>query len=393
MFFKLFKFNKLWIIINHFSNLIENSMCGKILKITERVGKEILDFCGIWLFHFRKKRILTIDQLRKILVLRLDQRIGNGIMLLPLLKAIRQRLPQIELHLLLHQPVSDIFEKFSAGIIDTFYPYQQEKLLTHPALFLSWLNTLRKQRYDLIISSHNPDNFSLSQAFLGWWCRPKMMIGFSWQKSVAYYDVAVPSSPDKHYADAQLDLWRYFDPATKLVWGGLHISNSHLKRLSQKYSMNISEPTVLLWLGATGNKVLPFRLISLLYEECIKHFGYKVVVAVGPNDEKILQNFPEEFQKEVLIWRYPLKDTLIFLATQRAFISGDTGPAHLAAVLGLPMLTIFINSKSEQYGYHDGERRFAIVYDGSSESEETIITAIKKIAESIIHEDKPQPNQ
>ncbi len=368
-------------------------MWRKILKIVENAGKEILDFCGILLFRQRKKRTLTIDQLRKILVLRLDQRIGNGIMLLPLLRAIRQRVPQIELHLLLHQPVSDIFQKFSAGIIDTFYPYQQKKLLTHPALFLSWLKALRKQRYDLIISSHNPDNFSLSQALLGWWCRPKMMIGFSWQKSAAYYDVAVPSSANKHYADAQLDLWRYFDPAARLVWGGLHISNSHLKRLSQKYSMNISEPSVLLWLGATGNKVLPFRLISLLYEECMKHFGYKVVVAVGPNDEKILQNLPEEFRKQVLIWRYPLEDTLIFFATQRAFISGDTGPAHLAAALGLAMLTIFINSKSEQYGYHDGERQFAIVYDGSSESEETIVTAIKKMAESITHENKLQPNR
>jgi len=368
-------------------------MFKKVLKIVESVGKEILDFCGILLFRRREKRTLNIDQLRKILVLRLDQRIGNGIMLLPLLKAIRQRLPQIELHLLLHQPVSNIFEKFTAGLIDTIYPYQQKELLTHPTLFLSWLSALRKQRYDLIISSHNPDNFSLSQALLGWWCRPKMMIGFSWQKSAAYYDVAVPSFVDKHYADAQLDLWRYFDPTATLVWGGLHISASHLKRLSQKYSMNMSEPTVLLWLGATGNKVLPFRLISLLYEECSKHFGYKVVVALGLNDEKILQNLPEEFRKQVLIWRYPLEDTLTFFATQRAFISGDTGPAHLAAALGLPMLTVFINSKSEQYGYHDGERRFAIVYDGSSESKEALVTAIKKMAESITHENKLQPNQ
>lgn len=367
-------------------------MFRKILKFVESAGKQILDFCGILLFRRKEKKNLTIDQLKKILVLRLDQRIGNGIMLLPLLKAIRQRMPQVELHLLLHKPVSDIFEKFSQGIINTYYPYQQEKLLTHPTLFLSWLLALRKQRYDLIISSHNPDNFSLSQALLGWWCRPKMMIGFAWQKSSAYYDVAVSSSTEKHYADAQLDLWRYFDPAAKLIWNGLQISTSHLKKLSQKYSIDITEPTVLLWLGATGNKVLPIQLISLLYEECKKLFGYKVVVAVGPHDERIVKNLPLEFQKQVLIWRHPLEQTLIFFATQRAFISGDTGPTHLAAALGLPMLTVFIKSKSNQYGYHDGARRFAIVYDGSSESQGIIVTALKKMAETVTHENKLQPN-
>jgi ADP-heptose:LPS heptosyltransferase len=86
-----------------------------------------------------------------------------------------------------------------------------------------------------------------------------------------------------------------------------------------------------------------------------------------------------------LIWKHPLSETVAFFAGQKAFISGDTGPTHLAAALGLPMLTIFVSSKKEQYGYHDGRFRFAVSYDGSVQQREQITESIKILTRAITH--------
>jgi ADP-heptose:LPS heptosyltransferase len=360
----------------------------KFLKNFESAGKVVLHRLCLLPFRRKSKRELALSQIRKILVLRLDQRIGNGVMLLPLLRAIRHSLPDVQLHLLLHQPVSDIFQNYSSGLINQNWSYQQKKLLTHPLLFFSWLKALRWQKYDLIISSHNPDNFSLSQALLGWWCRSKLLLGFAWQDSTAYYDVAVESSPDKHYADAQLDLWRYFDPTAQLVWGGLKVSPKEIQRIFSKYSLNISEPSVLLWLGATGNKVLSPELLAFLFEKSSEHLGSKVLLALGPADQKMVFDLAGEFQKKVIIWKAPLIETVAFFAGQKVFISGDTGPSHLAAALGLPMITIFTSSKKEQYGYHDGKLRFALSYSGSSRDREEIVKSMEILAQVLTHGNK-----
>jgi heptosyltransferase-3 len=360
-------------------------MKDKFIKGIELVGKAVLYRLSLLIFRRERKRELTLSRIRKILVLRLDQRIGNGILLLPLLRAIRHSLPNVQLHLLLHQPVSDIFQNYSSGLINQNWPYQQNRLLTHPLLFFSWLKALRQQRYDLVISSHNPDNFSLSQALLGWWCRSKLLLGFAWQDSTAYYDVAVQSSPDKHYADAQLDLWRYFDPTAQLVWGGLQVPQKEIQRIFSKYSLNISQPAVLLWLGATGNKMLSSELFSFLFEKSSEYLGSKVLLALGPADQEIVSDLAGELQKKVIIWKAPLSETVAFFAGQKVFISGDTGPSHLAAALGLPMITIFISSKKEQYGYHNGKLRFALSYSGSSQDRQEIVKSMKILAQALAH--------
>ncbi|OGB69924.1 MAG: hypothetical protein A2Y94_08705 [Caldithrix sp. RBG_13_44_9] len=361
-------------------------MNNTFLKEIESSGKQLLLFLGGQLLRRKNKLQLSVKEIKKILVFRLDQRVGNGMMLLPLLRAIRQSLPDVQLHLLLHQPVLDIYQKFSVGIIDQYWPYQQDKLLLNPILFFSWLKALRQQKYDLIISSHNPDNFSISQVLLGWWCRPKILMGFSWGESKTYYDLAVESSSAKHYADSQLDLWRFFDPAAELVWGGLRVSPEETQKVAVKYALNISKPSILLWLGATGKKVLPPNLITFLLAEISKNKGLEILLALGPDDQEILPDLPPDLQKKVMIWKHPLSETLAFFAGQKAFISGDTGPAHLVAALGLPMLTIFVSSKKQQYGYHDGSLRFAVSYDGSAQKLEKIAESIKILTQAITHE-------
>ncbi len=354
-------------------------MSEKLPKRLENRGKRLLN--GLLLRLLPRREIREFPgRFHKILVLRLDQRIGNGILLLPLLYAIRESQPGTELHLVLHAPVSRLIARYTHGLVDVFWHYDQRHLLTNPFRFVKWAWRLRREHFDLILSSHNPDNFSLSQALLGRWCRPGMLVGFRWKDSPQYYHLAVASSAEKHYSEAQLDLWRRFDPAATLKWGGLEVPESLVRQKFARWNLPLPENTALLWLGATGDKVIPAGLLAFLYEQIRKQTGLEVQPALGPADRHLLEILPEWLRAKTLLWERNLEDTAVFFRAFRLFVSGDTGPMHLAVALGLPTLTLFVRSKMEQYGYQDGERHFSLRIGEKEDDRERIRQALRQLA-------------
>jgi heptosyltransferase-3 len=358
-------------------------MVKPITKKIERWGKTFLKKILKFFFHHPLGLLPSLNGINKILVLRLDQRIGNGVLLLPLLRAVRLSRPASEIHLLIHYPVAATLRKYSGNLLDQIWPYYQRKILSNPFLLLKWLFELRAAKFDLILSSHNPDNFSLSQALLGKWCAPKILAGFNWKDSKDFYDLAIESSTRKHYAESQLDLWRYFDPQASLNWGGLTIPAHEIKDIYEIFGLSDYLHGALFWIGATGNKSLPHELISFLYEQIIKQTGLKITLALGPSDNHILVDLPPALKEKALIWQETLDKTAVFFAGQKIFISGDTGPAHLAVALNLPVLTIFTNTSSLQYGYHDYVKRFSLDYTGSPEDHGKLTDYLGKLGKVV----------
>ncbi len=354
-------------------------MGAPILKKMEIRGKQWLNSLLRLFFRVRKPERLAPEEIQRILVFRLDQRIGNGILLLPLLRAIRKTRPDIELHLLIHHPVAELYREFAPGLVNRLWPYHQRQLLLRPWRFFRLLLNLRRQHFDVIFSSHNPDSFSLSQAFLGRFIKPRLLVGFLWKNSGDYYHIAVPSDTDRHYAESQLDFWRYFYPQATLEWEGLQVPRDMVNRAFQQWELPLPRKAALLWLGATGDKILPVEMLGFLYEQVRKITGLEVWLALGPADRHILQNLSPAFQEKVLGWNRPLRETAIFFSVFSLFISADTGPMHLAVALGVPTLTIFRHSRMEQYGYRDGKRHFSVVYRGSREDRTTIINVLQQL--------------
>lgn len=344
-----------------------------VLKKLELTGKRLLNIVLRGIFGHRPQKLLKSTEIQKVLVLRLDQRIGNGIMLLPLLKAIRKSSPDIEIHLLLHHTVAELIKEYSPGLVDNFWMYNQNVLLSHPLKFLKWITKLRNEHFDLILSSHNPDNFSLSQAILGRWCKPWLLAGFQWGDSDYYYDASIFSGTEKHYSDSQLDLWRRFDDTAVLEWGGLNVPQEAVENAFHDWNLDIGKPCALIWLGATGNKTLPPDLVAFLFEQILKKSGMHVQFALGKADASHMNEFPEWIRSNTLVWEKPLADTAKFFAGFQLFVSGDTGPMHIAAALDIPTLTIFTHSRMEQYGYRDGQRHFALNYSGTAAEKDAIV--------------------
>jgi len=249
--------------------------------------------------------------------------------------------------------------------------------------FWEWLRKLRKENFDLILSSHNTDNFSLSQALLGRWCKPKVLVGFDWKDSRKFYDIAIKSSPNIHYARAQFDLWKYFYPQAHFEMGRLKIPYQLVDKYRKKWKDGMNFKGILFWLGATGDKVLPSELVMFL-DESIPNFTHLPVnYALGSADQSILDKYPPVIRDKAIIWNKPLKETALFFSMFDLFISGDTGPMHLAVASGIPTLTVFLSTNLKQYGYIDHRKHFSVKYDGSAECRARILEYLKKLTRLI----------
>lgn len=320
----------------------------------EKSGKRF--FLKLTLFFWGSKSshsFLRLSDIKKVLIFRLDERIGNGLLLLPLINGIQNSSPDIEIDVLVHHPVANLFRKYHSGQFMNIWPYHQKKLLYKPWNMLRLIKKLRRQQFDLVINCTNPDDFSTSQALFGKILKGKLTAGFYTEKEGNFVnDIQVKSTTQKHYSDAMLDLWRHFDRDAKYFPAGLVLAKSKMPQQTGK---------ILFWLGATHGKELSFEILNIVMNEIESVLGIKVDFALGPADRHILNNYPEKISKRVIFWSSPLDETVLFFHKYKIFISTDTGPMHLAAAFNLPTISIFTKVNIEQYGYSNGKTQFSLL--------------------------------
>jgi lipopolysaccharide heptosyltransferase I len=74
---------------------------------------------------------------------------------------------------------------------------------------------------------------------------------------------------------------------------------------------------------------------------CLAQDGLSVLVNCGPGEEKLAQEVERESGGSVRAVSWPIPELIALTRRARLFIGGDTGPMHLAAALGIPVVAIF----------------------------------------------------
>ena len=302
---------------------------------------------------FLKKKISKINKpewknFKKVLIFRLDNKLGNAILLLPLIQSIKKSLPDVKIDILYSATYSQIFEGHPD--IDSIIQYEQQHLLKIPFRYIGFIRKLRKNKYDVIFSSTNSNSFSVSQALFASLLKSNLTIGFDWKDSSELYSVVVKGNTQVHYSQAQVDLWRYFDSIANAENPKIYFA----KQTTDKFHDN----KILFWFGATGNKIIPKQL----FEDIIEFFkinGLTYQLAAGPHDEHLLSLYPSIKKKDVIFMKGTIKQTTIFFNQYKIIIIPDTGPMHLAVAQGIPTVQVFVNSNLVWYAYQ-GENIFLI---------------------------------
>lgn len=317
-----------------------------VRQALERLGRRLL-IAILSLLLGSRRRPVDLGFAPRILVVRLDERVGNMLLLVPLLDSLRRRFPDARIDLLANGRVRNLMERHPT--IDAFIPFDKRALLA-PHGPLRAPCRLRRQRYDLAIDAANPTDPSTTQTILVRLSAAKNTVGVAHEPFGKLYSAPVElRDPDAHEIDLRLQL---LDPvpgdalSRQVFVGDLPPASDHIAALIATGTVS----TVLNVGARLPEKQLAPETYAALAGR-LRAAGYGVLVTYGPA-EKALAERVEALAVDVqLAPPTSLIDLAHLMRAAKRVVTCDTGPMHLAVAVGTPTCGIFVSTIPARYGY------------------------------------------
>ena len=269
------------------------------------------------------------SRFRKVLLIRL-RRIGDIILTTPAVRALRTALPRAELVYVVEEP----YRKLVEGNPDI------DRIIAVPKgasrrEFLALARALRKEGFDAVIDFHGGPRAFLLALLSG----AKVKAGYDVKYRGFLYDVRVPRAPKQgriHSVANHVNLVRALGVAVGEMPGLV------LPR-GQVSTFQLSGPYIVLHIGA-GNRFRYWgtdnlvRLVRLLGETP----GTRVALIGGAEDKaaeaEILGRAPGTLS---YVGALDLAGTAELIRQATVFVGPDSGPMHIAAAVGTPIVAWF----------------------------------------------------
>ncbi len=359
-----------------------------VFKQIERLGKKFLVF--VLGFFLKRERLnpedVDFSSIKKILVVRQDDRIGNLILTTPLLLALRRFFPTAHVSYLASRTFHTLFD--NSSLVDQMLIARKRQYILHPLSLLFFIRKIRKQRFDLAFDSSAENSFSLNNSLAAYLSRARYRIGHKKPNGSLFLNLQVPLRPfQRHAAEMHLDLLRFLigdfegddlrieiDPKNRLSVG---------KYLEQK---GISPGDFLIGINVGGRSTKRWGLENFirLADWIVGDSGSKVIIIWGPQERKMVKEMTlKDENKQILSDLFPLPVLAALIERCNLFISGDTGAMHLSAAVRTPTLALFLDSDPVKFGPQEKAHRTIHSSNGKIPVE-TVKETIKDMMESTI---------
>ncbi len=295
----------------------------------------------------------SLREVRKILVVRLDA-IGDFLMTTPALRSLQKRFPSARMDILVQPGVAAVAKTFP-GIHDLHTLRCQFLIPGGRRLpgILEWiakLIELRRRRYDLVV------DFSglFHSAAASWATGARIRIGFRHPIPTGFFTLngfggwhshVVEANESIHIADQMLLLPLALGGAPDSGgWEPSHESDSAAETVLKLSGITPDDgPLVFLH---PGGKWPPKRwsaknfaaVIDILQEKNIR-----VAVIGGPGDDSLVDEIRTNCRTApIFLWPpEPLETIRGVLKRSDVFLGNDSGPMHMAAAAGTPVVALF----------------------------------------------------
>ena len=275
----------------------------------------------------------------RILVIRTDNRLGNLVLMEPLLRSLTMRFPLAELDVLASDVFSELLECQGYNVIHV----DKKGQIRNPLKFWNLIQKLRSRSFDAAIDAAHPHSFSLSGAvstvLSGADCRISTDVG----DSALWYTQTVTEPPmDWHESRALHSLGNIWEDWPEWTPPALVALNT------------VKRNAAGLHVGASGNKRYPIEHL----EELVDRISRKVILEVywGSTDEKKTAEYLGSRYPVAVMPELSVTDLIDRISGLRLFITPDNGPMHIASALSVPVIALF---------RIDNMKRFAPLSEGS----------------------------
>jgi heptosyltransferase-2 len=365
-----------------------------VFKQIEHIGKKNLVFIlGLFLKQEKlKPEEVGLFSIKKILVIRQDDRIGNLILTTPLLSALRRFFPKAHISYLASKTFHTLF--YNSSLVDQIFVAKKRQFIFHPLSLVFFIRKIRKQRFDLAFDSSDENSFSLNNSFLAYLSGAKYRIGYKKPNSDLFLNLEVPSPPiQRHASEMHLDLLRFLVGDFKTDDLKIEVDPENrvtVKKYLKEKGTLPDDFLIGINIGGRGKKRWDLENFTRLADWIVDDFDAKVIFIWGPEEKKIIirmirlrrkgMNLKNE-NKQILSDLFPLPVLAALIERCNLFISGDTGAMHLSAAVGTPTLALFLDSDPIKFGPR-GEAHKIIYSSNGKISVETVKKATKEMIES-----------
>lgn len=283
--------------------------------------------------------------IRRLVAIRTD-RLGDVLMNLPALKALRQRFPKTEITLMVRPPLDD-FLRGQPGI-DRIQPH--EPSYTQPWLGpWRWAQALRRGRFDAAVILNPTKQAHLATFLAGIPIRVGYARKWDWALTDTLPDQK--AQRDRHEIEYNLELVGMLGASTADHRPQLVIDPNDRRivgHLLQDAGLEGPRPLVAIhpWTSDPG-KQWPLGLVAELIERLGADGGIALALIGGPEEEERARHFLAGLRVPIasFVGRLSLRQLAALLAQCRVLVSNDSGPVHVAAAVGTRTVTLFTGQR------------------------------------------------
>ncbi len=346
------------------------------------------------LINFSRKKLdqqeLDPEKIKRILIVRINYRIGNIIFLTPLINALVKKMPAAKIDILIGAnyiapvllPMKNVNKVYDAP----------RKLLRNPFKLFLKVKELNANHYDLVISPVIASGSANISTLL---IKADHKLGFYSQHtwSAANITVAYPDKV-KHEALRPLALMEAFAGHNNGYYSSLLDINLSAdeqikgqKLLQELLSVNaVKSPSggiIGLFREARNEKKIADAWWQDFIEQTLANYPDILIVEI------LAPSTPEKLNQNTLSVSFKnLRELACFMSALDTFICADTGPMHLASAAKVPVIAFFNATSPNSYGPLGELDRVVTVIDKSVN--EIVNETQQKYQEILFKSDKQQ---
>ena len=270
-------------------------------------------------------------------------------MSLPALRAIRTRFPYAQITVAVGKPGGELINL--SGYANEILEVDRVSLRDGPTLIsigriIKFVSSVRKSKFDFVIDLHSYYETNILGFLSG---APQRLYSRRPNRSLDFLANFKPRPalevPSTHIVDRYLDLLKPLGIQNAPRIPTLKTSAAAdftVEALLKKEKAHSGELLVGLFPGA-GNisRIWPIENFAELADHLVRNDRVRVIVFAGPEERaKVPQMRPLFPASTIFFDRLTIPQLISAQARLTVFVSNDTGPVHLAAAVGVPVIVV-----------------------------------------------------
>ena len=293
-----------------------------------------------------------VEHPKSILIIKLSA-IGDVVHTLPLLEVMRKNLPEARLDWVVEEESSQIIDAhdgIDTVIISRRKSWQKRLLRGREGVtafreIIRFIKELRSHEYDLVIDLQG----LFKSAILTGLARGKRKIGPSWGREGSQLFLTERPflvDPEEHAVDKYLKVAEYLE-CEKNSWKG-HVpirksDRSSIQRLLHDKGIGEEMLLAINPIAKWKTKLWEPQKFAILADRLQKELAFKIIFTGSRQDRDEIDDIIKRMEEKPinLAGKTSLKELAYLYSKCQLLITTDTGPMHIAAAMGCPVVALF----------------------------------------------------